>query len=68
MKYTESDCVDCGLPCLYDACPHYSVTRYKCDECGEEDVTLYELDCVELCIDCVKKRLRVVEGSDVYDY
>lgn len=68
MQYIDSDCVDCGFPCMQDACPYYRVTRYKCDECGEEDVTLYEFDGVELCIDCVKKQLVVVEGSEVYDY
>ena len=23
MIRVESDCVDCGLPCLYEACPIY---------------------------------------------
>ena len=68
MKYTESDCVNCGLPCLYEACPHFQVTRYMCDGCKEEGVTLYEFGGIELCIDCIKQQLIVVDGSDVYDY
>ena len=68
MRYTESGCVGCELPCLHTACPHYEETHYKCDECGEEDVTLYEFDGQELCIDCVIKQLTVVDGSDIYDY
>ena len=68
MKYTESACVNCDLPCIYNACPNYEVTIYKCDSCGEENVALYELNGLELCIECVKKQLPVVEGSDVYDY
>lgn len=66
LQITESDCVSCGLPCLHESCPHYKVTRYYCDMCGDES-TLYELDGQELCIDCVEKVLPMVEGSDVYD-
>lgn len=68
MKYTVSECVNCDLPCIYEACPYYEVTIYKCDSCGEENITLYEYDGVEICIECIKKQLSVVEGSDVYDY
>ena len=68
MKYIDSDCVGCDLPCIYEACPYYKVTRYKCDDCGDKDIVLYEYDGLELCIDCVKKQLTTVEGSEVYDY
>lgn len=68
MKYVDSDCVNCDLPCIYESCPYYEVTRYMCDECKDQDVVLYEFDGQELCIDCVKKQLRVVDGSDIYDY
>lgn len=67
MTYIDSDCVNCDLPCIYNACPYYEVTRYQCDDCGEMDITLYEFDGDELCIECVKKRLRVVDGSDIYE-
>lgn len=61
MKKTESDCVGCGLPCLYTACPYYEVTVFYCDDCGEECENLYEFDDEELCIDCIEKRLKKVE-------
>ena len=68
MMYIESGCVNCDLPCLYSSCKYYEVVHYRCDECGEEDVTLYEFDGQELCIDCVAKQLQVVDGSDAYEY
>ena len=67
MKYIESGCVDCGLPCLYSACPYYEVVVHECDECEEQCVVLYHFDGQELCIDCIKQRLEVVEGTDTYD-
>ena len=63
MKKTECECVDCGFPCKRHACPNYEVTRFYCDECGDEG-TLYEFDGEELCISCIEKRLKVVEGSE----
>lgn len=38
MKNVESECVDCGLPCLGSGCRYYRVTRYYCDDCGDEDI------------------------------
>ena len=61
MVRVESDCVECGLPCLYESCPHYRVVRYECDDCGDEVEDLYHFDGEELCIDCVEKRLERVE-------
>lgn len=63
MRKTESECVGCsihGLPCLGSACPNNEVTRFYCDECGEEE-DLYEFDGEELCISCIKERLTRVE-------
>ena len=67
MKITTNECRGCDLPCIGRACPDYAVTRYYCDEC-ESETTLYEWGGRELCIDCIKEELEVVEGSDVYDY
>ena len=64
MRYYESECVDCGLPCLYESCPNYRVEHFVCDFCKEEDVTLYHFNGFEMCADCVLKRLDIVEGSD----
>lgn len=62
MKRTECECVDCGFPCRGRGCPYYEVTRFYCDECGEEE-KLFEFDGEELCINCIEGRLKVVEGS-----
>lgn len=61
MKILESDCVDCGLPCLHKACPHYEVTRYICDNCKDDVYELYHFEGQELCVDCVLEQLEKVE-------
>lgn len=63
MKETTNECVGCtsmGLPCMGSACPNRHVTRYYCDECGEE-TQLYIFEDEELCIDCIIGRLEEVE-------
>ena len=57
----ESDCVDCGLPCIYESCKYYKVIQYYCDKCGEETDDLYYWDSYELCIKCILKQLERVE-------
>ena len=61
MIRLESDCVDCGLPCIYQSCPHYQMVIYECDDCGHEVDKLYDYDGQELCIDCIELRLERVE-------
>lgn len=63
MKRTESECVDCGKPCIGLACPYYRVTRYYCDKCKTEE-KLYEYEGKELCAECLLKNFPIVEGSD----
>ena len=67
-----SECVACGLPCLYEGCPYYRVPILICDDCETEGVGyLYELDGEWLCEDCVKSKLpsRVdEEGETEYLY
>lgn len=63
MRKTESECVCCGFPCIREACPNYSVTRYYCDKCKGEE-TLYKYNEKELCTDCILKQLQKVEGSE----
>lgn len=65
MRIHTNECVSCNLPCIHNSCPYYNVERFYCDECKNED-TLYEYDGRELCIECIKKRLTVVEGSEYY--
>lgn len=64
MIITENECVDCGLPCIYESCPYWAVTRFYCDECGEEMDVLYYFDWQELCLDCIEARLERVEYYD----
>lgn len=61
MKKVENECMQCGLPCIREACPHYKVTRYYCDECKKEVEELYCFEGEELCLDCIKERLDLVE-------
>ena len=49
-----------GLPCMGHGCPNLAVTRFYCDECGDEE-ELYYYDEQELCIECIKKKLTKVE-------
>lgn len=64
MIVTENECVDCGLPCMYESCPYWAVTRFYCDECNNECDVLYYWDCQELCLDCIEARLERVEYDD----
>jgi hypothetical protein len=64
MISVESDCVDCGLPCIYNACPHYKAIRYICDSCNDEVNDLFLFDGQELCINCIEHKLERVEYYD----
>ena len=61
MIKVKSNCADCGLPCIYAACPHYKIVIYECDDCGDEVNKLYHFDGEQLCISCIEKRLERVE-------
>jgi len=65
IKY-ENQCCDCAVPvypCLGTSCHRRHVKIYKCDNCNEEVDAgeLYEFEGEQLCIDCIKERLEVVE-------
>lgn len=65
MRRVENECVGCpdGVPCFGSSCPNRNVVRFYCDKCGEE-ATLYDFDGEQVCIDCIKELLPVVEGSE----
>lgn len=57
MRYTENQCVNCGLPCV-SACRYKKVEVCRCDRCnGEAD--LYA-DGEDLCIDCFNDYLEEI--------
>jgi hypothetical protein len=65
MVRTESLCCGCqGMPCMGSACPNYEITVFKCDDCGVTQEDLYYYDGEELCIDCIIKRLKVLEYEE----
>ena len=64
MVIYENECCDCavpGYPCLGNSCPNRHVKHYYCDDCRDDVEKLYRFDGEELCLDCVEKRLEVVE-------
>lgn len=61
MKYYESDCQDCGLPCKYESCPYYRVEYFVCDFCKEEQDVLYNYNGYEICADCLLKEFDKVK-------
>lgn len=66
MRYYDSDCVSCGLPCIYEACPYYKVPHFVCDLCKDEDVRLYHYNGLELCGDCILREFDLVEGTEEF--
>lgn len=69
MKKIENNCVGCPpeIGCLGSACPYVNIEVYYCDDCGDE-TTLYYFEDMELCINCIIKRLDCVDGSSNGDY
>lgn len=62
----ENQCCDCNAalyPCIGEMCSRRHVKIYECDDCGEEVEAreLYDFDGEQLCIDCIRGRLEVVE-------
>ena len=62
MQRTESECVNCGFPCMGRACPYFRVTRFYCDKCKEEAELYHTVD-GDFCADCILDNLPKVEGS-----
>lgn len=66
MREIENECVGCppNMGCLGSACPNRNVEHFYCDECKAEE-KLYHYDGKELCIECITKKLEIVEGSNI---
>lgn len=61
MIVTIDECVDCGLPCIFEACKYYKTDYVICDKCGEVIRAAYteEYDSYDLCEGCAEDE---VEG------
>ena len=57
MYKIENRCVDCGLPCLGNACSYRNVRVFYCDQCGEEGAD-YRIEEEDYCEDCAKKYIQ----------
>ena len=64
MIEIENGCVDCGLPCIYEACRFYAEVHMYCDKCGNEERELYHWDGQHWCADCILESLERVECDD----
>ena len=64
LRQIEDLCVGCPpeIGCFGNACPYKNVPVYYCDECGDQ-APLYIWDNLELCLDCIEKKLDKVEGT-----
>lgn len=69
LKVIEDQCVGCHdeLGCIGDSCKYKNVECFYCDNCSDQ-TTLYEFEGRQLCIECIKKLLPLVEGSEIYDF
>lgn len=61
MKTKEDHCVDCGLPCIGEACPHMNVIVAYCDDCGS--YADYCIDNRDLCAECAKSYVDGIWGD-----
>lgn len=51
--YKANECVDCGLPCLGQACPNRNVIHKECDICGDEQEKVWKYENTVYCTDCL---------------
>lgn len=54
----ENECVGCpeDMGCLGSVCPYIKVPRLYCDECGNEEDTLYSYHDKAFCAECFLER------------
>ena len=56
--YYTTECVDCGFPCMGEACPYYRIMKLRCDCCDHTADNLYELGEDDICIDCYNEIIK----------
>lgn len=66
MTIFRNECVDCGLPCMGNSCPHMNVPHSFCDECGTESLQLFDVDGMKVCKKCLDNMFdfRIIETED----
>lgn len=67
MVTFKDGCVDCGLPCLGNLCPHKREACLICDCCKIETDRLFECGDEQLCADCLTDAIPLV-NQDEYEY
>ena len=63
MIKLEHDCENCvtpGYPCLGNLCTQTKIPHYYCDCCEKEKIIYYYKD-KQICLECIKKKLKKVE-------
>lgn len=60
MVKIVKDCVGpCPQGCIGSSCPYQHIQVWICDECGDEDVELFEFDDGrQLCQSCLVKQFK----------
>ena len=58
IKYKD-ECIGCPPEkgCLGNSCPNIHIPYHICDDCGEEDESIYEYEGQELCLSCLLDKL-----------
>lgn len=56
-RIIENRCVDCGLPCLGNACPYRNVSTDYCDYCFGNKAK-YRIGNRDICEDCASKIIK----------
>lgn len=62
----ESDCVDCGFPCIGKRCQYYRQLHLYCDRCGNEEEVLYQDRQEQLCKECYLETAERITIEEVY--
>ena len=72
MVETDNYCVGCpgmGLPCLGNGCPYsHDITTVFCDQCGEDDVRIYQDGEDQLCARCLAIKHKADFIADYFDF
>ena len=61
MTKYENQCVDCPseMGCTRPHCKNWHVPIWVCDECGDENVDLWEYEGQELCKCCLLNKVHM---------